>query len=223
MGVNEPPEPTVMPVDREEWFAQLGLSNFVNTYYQFRDLQGFGDCKKVLIIGPGQGLDAAVLAWRKYEVTTVDIDETFRPDAVGSAHDLSMFRDKQFDSVIASHVLEHMAEPFLDRALHEIARVGRYALVYLPVHGVHVQCRFSTNYRAMDFSLIVDLFNYFKKTDGLTSRYMSNQHFWEVGIRGYRTKDLVRRMEPMFEIMSVYRNRDWIPSQNFVLRSKVGC
>ena len=60
------PAPSVVLVDRETWVRELHLSNFVNTYYQYRDLQLCGDVKKLLIIGPGQGLDTQVLKWRRY-------------------------------------------------------------------------------------------------------------------------------------------------------------
>ena len=220
MKQNKVPPPAEMPVDRKAWLGQLNLSNFINTYYQYRDLQHCERCQKVLVVGPGQGLDSLVLKWRGYEITTLDIDEFFNPDYIGSVHDLSMFEDEQFDAVIASHVLEHLAEPYLDSALGEIARVGRYALIYLPVHGRHIQIRFLPGVKGIDLSIIVDIFDYFKKPDGITPRYMSGQHFWEIGMKGFRVKDMKRRMSQFFSIISAYRNRDWLPSYNFVLKSK---
>ena len=50
-----------MPVDRDSWVQELNLSNFVNTYYQYRDLRSLPNCIQILIIGPGQGLDTLVL------------------------------------------------------------------------------------------------------------------------------------------------------------------
>src|SRR6266699_6004806 len=120
-------QPGVMPIDREMWAKELNLSNFVNSSYQFRDVQSCGDVHTILVIGPGQGLDTAVFRWRGYEVTTFDIDNTFRPDVIGSCHETPMFLTGQFDVVIASHVLEHVPVPYLDAALAEIARVGRFA------------------------------------------------------------------------------------------------
>jgi hypothetical protein len=49
---------------------------------------------------------------------------------------------------------------------------------------------------------------------------MDRQHFWEVGMRGFRVRDLCRRFSAHFEIIKHYRNRDWLPSYNFVLKSR---
>lgn len=214
------PQPAVMPVNREEWFSQLNLSNFINSYYQYRDIQQIQNCHKILIVGPGQGLDTQVLTWRGFQVTTLDIDDTFKPDYVGSIHDMTLFADGEFDAVIASHVLEHLPIPYLDQALSEIARVGRHALLYLPVAGRHGQCRFTLGIKDIGFSLIWDIFNYFRKPDGITPAYCSNQHYWELGMRGYRVKEFMARLSHFFEVIAAYRNRDWLPSQNFVLKSR---
>ncbi len=211
--------PAPMPVDRQEWAKQLNLSNFVNAYYQYRDLQSFEGCKRILIVGPGQGLDTEVLKWRGYEVKTFDIDETFCPDFIGSVHDLSRFEDQQFDAVIASHVLEHLPVAYLDEALKEIARVGRFALIYLPVAGRHMQARLMPGFKGIDISLVVDLLNYFRKPDGVIPRYMAGMHYWEIGMRGWRVGDVKKRLSQHFDIQASYRNRDWLPSYNFVLRS----
>jgi len=211
-----------MPVDREKWFQALNLSNFVNSYYEYRDLQRVENCKRVLIVGPGQGLDAQVLRWRGYEVSTFDIDSTFRPDCVGSVHDLNIFADREFDAVIASHVLEHLPEPYLNQSLRELARVARYSLIYLPVHRRHFHLRIVPGFKDIDCSLILDIFNPFERPDGTAPKYMEGQHFWEIGMRGYRVRDLVKRMSACFHVISVYRNKDWISSHNFILKSKCG-
>jgi hypothetical protein len=174
----------------------------------------------VLIVGPGQGIGREVLRWRGYDVTTFDIDETFKPDVLGSVHEMRVFADQRFDAVIASHVLEHLAEPHLDTALQEIARVGRYALVYLPVAGRHVQLRLAPGFKGLDLSLILDVFNYLHRPDGVAPRYAQGQHFWEIGMRGFRVRDVRRRLARFFEVIAAYRNRDWSPSHNFVLKSR---
>lgn len=207
-----------MPVDREKWRKEINLSNFINAAYQHRDLKTLGSLRRLLVIGVGQGLDSAVLRWLGYDVTTMDIDPLFEPDHVGSTHDLSRFDDGGFDAVIASHVLEHLPVHYLDASLSEIARVGRYALVYLPVAGRHVHARLAAGSHELFFA--AELFNYFERPDGNSARYMSGQHFWEMGYRGFRKKDLLARFARDFDVLDHYRNRDWLVSYNFVLRSK---
>ena len=58
----------------------------------------------MLIIGPGQGLDTEILKCKGFDVTTLDIDDAFSPDVLGSIHKLDMFEDKQFDLIVAPHV-----------------------------------------------------------------------------------------------------------------------
>lgn len=217
----ESPRPQVMPIDREAWAKELHLSNFVNSYYQYRDVMKWvGAESSVLIIGPGQGLDTQVLRWRQCRVTTFDIDATFRPDVIGSCHHMPMFSNAQFDVVIASHVLEHLPLAFLDQALAEMSRIARHAIVYLPVAGRHGLLRFMPGFKGIDWATVFDLSRFWERPDGIHAKYCGGQHYWEVGYRGFRVSDVCRRFEANFEVVEQYRNKDWISSHNFVLRSR---
>jgi hypothetical protein len=210
-----------MPIDREAWSKKLDLSNFVNSYYQYRDVTKWvGTNPSVLIIGPGQGLDTQVLEWRGCRVTTFDIDETFRPDVMGSCHEMPMFSDAQFDVVIASHVLEHLPLPYLDVALTEISRVGRHALVYLPVAGRHALLRVVAGFKGIDWTSVIDIRRFWERPDGVTAKYCGGQHYWEIGYRGFSVRQLLRRFAANYVVLASYRNTDWLPSHNFVLRSR---
>jgi hypothetical protein len=209
-----------MSLDRAAWRRQLHLSNFVNAAYQFRDVESLAAGNKLLIIGPGQGLDTALFRWREYQVTTFDIDATFAPDVIGSCHQMGMFQDRQFDVVIASHVLEHLPVALLPDALAELARVARYALVYLPMAGRHCTLRLIPGMFGLDLSLTFDLAAFWEKPDGLSPRYRDGQHYWEIGLRGYRWRDVERMLSGQFRIVRSYRNLDWLESGNFVLQSR---
>ncbi len=148
------------------------MSNFINSYYQYRDLQQFANSKRILIIGPGQGLDAVVLRWRGYDVVTFDIDQTFAPDVIGSVHDMSMFKAQQFDVAIASHVLEHLPIEYFEPALQEISRVSRSALIYLPVTGRSMQLRCRPGVKNWDWSIVIDVFNWLRRPDARVSPFL---------------------------------------------------
>ncbi|HSV98641.1 MAG TPA: methyltransferase domain-containing protein [Sedimentisphaerales bacterium] len=220
MNTEDMDRPGLMPLDRQAWYLEIHLSNFVNSYCQYRDIQLCRDVRKILEVGCGQGLSTQVLRWKGYEVTTLDVDETFRPDHVGSIHDMACFDDRQFDVLIASHVLEHLPVSLLNESLREMARVARYALVYLPIAGTHhFQIRLLPGFHGLDFTFHFDFYNYFETPTGVEPRYCQGQHYWEVGYRGFRPKDLVTRFSPYFAVLKRYRNRDWNPSYNFILQA----
>lgn len=218
---HESPRPAVMPIDREKWGKELHLSNFVNAYCQYRDVTHWvGETPSILIIGPGQGLDTEVFRWRGCAVTTFDIDQTFRPDVLGSCHDMRMFEDGKFDVVIASHVLEHLPLAFLDQALAEMARVARHAIIYLPVAGRSSMLRLVPGFKGLDLAGIFDWRRFWERPDGKTAKYCGGQHYWELGYRGFTVEEMKNRLGHDFVIDASYRNRDWLHSYNFILRSK---
>jgi hypothetical protein len=75
--------------------------------------------------------------------------------------------------------------------------------------------------KGIDFSFIFDLFNYFHKPDGVTARYCQGMHYWEVGMQGFTVSALKLRISERFNIIARYRNRDWLPSYNWILESKL--
>ena len=214
------PRPDKMPVDMEQWASQLNISNFANAFAQYRDVTSLGDVSRILIVGPGQGLDCAVFKWRGYDVTTMDIDDRLSPDVIGSVHELSMFEDKAFDVVIASHVLEHLPPAYLDSAIAELARVAHHALVYLPIAGRIFRLRVMPGLRGWDWTFALHLPNYFLRPDPNRPLFCEGQHYWEVGRPGYSQRKVAARLRRHFNIRAAYRNPDWLPSVNFVLSAR---
>lgn len=212
--------PGKMPVDMDVWLSSLGISSFINAYYQYRDLEKLPKKKSVLIVGPGQGLAVAILKWRGYNVTTIDVDQSVQPDLICSVHDMGIFKDKQFDVVIVSHVLEHLPPKLLPNALSEIRRVGEYSIVYLPHAGKRLFINIDFGIRNIVIRAIFDFVNKFRKPFDDSPRFCENQHYWEIGVPGYSKKQMRCIFLKDFKIISEYRNYFWPVSYNYVLQAR---
>jgi len=120
------------------YFSIKNSIGFINMFYQIKDVLSLQSIKRILIIGPGSGIITAVLKKIGFDVTTLDIDPELKPDFIGSVDDMNYFRDKQFDIVICSHVLEHLPFKYFEKSLSEIQRITKYALIYLPISGLKI-------------------------------------------------------------------------------------
>jgi ubiquinone/menaquinone biosynthesis C-methylase UbiE len=86
------------------------------------------EIKKLLVVGCGSGLEAAILAQRfDAEVSGIDLENNFDARAAqiaelqtGDAMNLA-FSDESFDFVFSYHALEHIENP--QKALREMRRV----------------------------------------------------------------------------------------------------
>jgi hypothetical protein len=213
------PQPQPMPVDAKDYSNNFSLTNFVNAYCQVHDALKYRP-DRILIIGVGVGLEPLLLREKFHrEVCTLDIDADFRPDYVGSVHDMKMFSDQQFDVVIASHVLEHLPFSYFRDCLAELARVARHALVYLPYGGRHLEWKFiySQRHRECCFRLNLPAW---RRLDGEHPDLQAGQHYWECGYPGFSVKKISSIIAEYFCIDKTYHNDDWKYSLNFLLTSR---
>jgi SAM-dependent methyltransferase len=96
------------------------------------------DCRSILDIGCGDGRLSTEMSLSKkvvaYDLSTVALRRfPFRGlKCCGSAHQLP-FRDRSFDSVLSTEMLEHLPPTFYSLVLEEIARVAdQYILITVP-------------------------------------------------------------------------------------------
>ncbi|MDR3159202.1 MAG: methyltransferase domain-containing protein [Zoogloeaceae bacterium] len=198
-------------IDAGHYRKNLNLITFTNCSYQIRDCLSLAgeEASRVMIIGVGNGVEAAVLRHLGMEVVTMDIDPHLNPEVIASAADLP-FKDKSFDVVIASHVLEHLPFACFDGCLREIARIGRHALIYLPFACLVPELRLSIRpLFSKSLRLCIPLFWKDYRFDGF--------HYWEIGVRKYSLARIRREIEKKFTIREAYHNQDWRYSYNFVL------
>jgi ubiquinone/menaquinone biosynthesis C-methylase UbiE len=90
----------------------------------------FPDVRNILVVGCGDGMEAAVLSYNlEASVTGIDVETNFNPNATGYATlqygDATAleFADESFDLIYSFHALEHIPDPL--KALSEMQRVLR--------------------------------------------------------------------------------------------------
>jgi hypothetical protein len=209
-----------MPVDTDAYRNNVGVHHYINAYCQIRDVLSYRP-RKVLIVGPGVGLEPLILRG-KYgiEVRTLDIDGEFQPDYVGSVHEMHMFGDRQFDVAVASHVLEHLPFTLFRPSLAELARVAAHAVIYLPHAGRKYELRLVREQRTREHSLRLYIPPLKTRIDGQHLQLQHGCHYWELGFRGFTVKRIAAILGDYFHVDSAYSNRDWDYSYNFTLTSR---
>jgi SAM-dependent methyltransferase len=138
-----------------------------------------------LEVGIGNGIITHALRFAGVAVTTCDIDESLRPDYVGSVTNLS-FNDDSFDCILCAEVLEHI--PFTDvpRALSELWRVTRrYCVISVPYPAATFSISFKIPFfRQRFFMARIPLFWRHPLWNG--------EHYWEMGMRGFSRASFMR-------------------------------
>jgi len=69
------------------------------------------------LLNVGSGPLTNPLQYRGWEIVTLDIDQSVKPDLCMDARDLVQLAPGQYDAVYASHVLEHFSEADVDTVL----------------------------------------------------------------------------------------------------------
>lgn len=143
----------------------------------------------ILEIGVGKGfLKHCFQLFPQISHTTIDIAEDLHPDYVGSVTNMP-FEDDQFDVVVCGQVLEHL--PFTEflPALQEIHRVTKHkAIISLP----DARRRFGIGVCLFRFGWYKKEFNFTRRKLGY--KQFDGEHYWEIGYKGNRTKDVISKI-----------------------------
>jgi hypothetical protein len=153
-----------------------------------------------------------ILRGQDISVTTVDIADDVGADLVGSVTKLPI-KDKSFDIVLCSQVLEHLPFSRLDDALSEIERVARIgAVISLPRADRYWTFAIRTPKLG---TKILGLNLQIKPT----THVFDGEHYWEIGKDGYSVKCVRQHFNVRFGRVRDFRLKENPYHQFFICRN----
>ncbi|MEI6346110.1 MAG: class I SAM-dependent methyltransferase [bacterium] len=170
-------------------------------WYQLREVLSLAP-KTMLEVGVGDGvLRDYVKQAKQITYTNIDVAEDLHPDTVGSI--LAMpFANKSFDLVCAFEVLEHLPFEQFEAALAEMARVSKGSVIFSVPHfgpAVKWKCK---------IPFLPELTFAFKVPFPMKHKF-NDQHYWEIGKRGYSIGRIRGILHRRFQIV-----KEFVPFEN---------
>jgi len=150
--------------------------------YQIKEILDSG-AKKVLEIGPGNGVVTYVLRKAGIHVDTLDHDPALNPDFLASV--LSMpFAQNSYDAVMCCQVLEHLPWQHFRKAMEQISNIAKEIIV---VSLPHVPRRYYIEFKFPKFKKMGWAIDMQPKNMPMS---FNGEHYWEIG-RGVEEKDVL--------------------------------
>lgn len=193
------------------------LNTFICYYYQNLSVLNTAP-KKYLEIGIGNKLVSDHIKKQGINVTTCDHDKKFSPDKVADVRKLP-FKNKEFDTVAAFEVLEHLPFEDFNKALNELNRVSKkYVILSLPYRCVEWQAYLNFWFiKRWKFNLSLKIPAFFKKVNINTNDY---GHYWEMGAKDYPIKKIRNEIKDKFSICQEFQSKFNNYHYFFILKKK---
>jgi ubiquinone/menaquinone biosynthesis C-methylase UbiE len=173
-------------VDKSRW----------NSFYHQIDEIVSKKPASVLEVGVGTGFTRAVLkalGCMRYE--SMDVADDLAPDHVGSVAEMP-FDDRQYDVVGCFQVLEHLPYADFEKALCEMCRVAREAVIIsLPDAGAVWQIALPRLFRGNCMKKIVEERMYGRPFAKAIVHAFDGEHYWEINKKGYEFKKILARIK----------------------------
>lgn len=155
----------------------LHKPRWISFWYHQREVRSFAP-ERVLEVGVGTGLVAAVLRMHGVAVQTLDIDAALSPDLVASVTRIPL-ADGAVDVALAGQVLEHLPWDEVVTALREMRRVAKKGVV------VSVPDRRHTLFSCTFVLPFLGQRQIFLKIPSRHPHVFDGQHYWELGVPGF--------------------------------------
>lgn len=111
-------------------FGSYVTKNRMLTFWHQLDEIFKTSARSVLEIGIGPGVVAGTLRQLGVAVTTFDVNDSLKPDVIGSVVDLDRhFGEDAFDTVLCARVLHHLPFEDFDTCLQQLAKVAKKRVI----------------------------------------------------------------------------------------------
>ncbi len=167
----------------------------------------------VLEIGPADKSVASVLQSQGMKVVTMDIDPELNPDYVGALPEIPVDKPKKFDCILCCQTLEHIEYGDSEKALAEMARRAKYAVISVPHKGINFLVRVKLWF--------LPTWKWGFTFPSPRKHLRPGNHYWELEAAGFpekRWRESIKKAG--FEIVNDYRMPEFTFFHFYVLRSE---
>jgi len=173
--------------------------------------------ESVLEIGVGTGILKTMLkSYLKLNYEALDANPNTNPDYVGTVLKMP-FMDENYDVVCCFQVLEHLPFEDFEKALAEIFRVAKKAVILsLPNDEKMLKIQVTHFWRGLSFRCPFFL---------NSSKIRNKNHYWEINKKGYEAKKIIKLIQKIatkhsFFVEKEFRDTDNTYHHFFVLKKE---
>jgi ubiquinone/menaquinone biosynthesis C-methylase UbiE len=178
------------------------LNRFVSYFYQKEIIQNL-NVKNILEIGVGNKTLSNYLKQQGLHITTCDFDERLNPDFIADIRKLP-FNDNKFDCVVAFEILEHLPFKYFSTCLIELYRTSRrYVVLSIPYSSIYFE--FLVRFPFITKIIKRDFLRFFISIPFISHKFLSKEHYWELGRKGYSLKKIRKIIKKKFKIIKEIR------------------
>lgn len=179
--------------------------------------------KSVLVIGVGDNIVPSIiqcvsLKWGGI-VDTFDFDKQLSPTYIGDVRNINEIIENKYDVIVCCQVLEHISFEYFDDILRRIS-----FCLNLEGHFILSLPQSAYQHFLIDLKFVLPRIKQFRRIITFNRRgswdmFENDQHFWEIGFKGYHLNKIFHTVSKYYRILkqyTLYEN----PNQRFFICEK---
>jgi len=161
-------------------------TRFISYYNQYKFIRK-GKYKNVLEIGTGNGTLKILLEKIGVKIKTADIDTQLKPDIVLDLNKKIELKER-FDCIVLFQTLEHIPYNRVRFVLKELFDYTENIIISVPIQLTYFYLGLKLPLTTMRKEFLFGI----EKT--WNTRFLSREHEWELGTKGYRKNCFVKEL-----------------------------